>query len=303
MAHPKTKAKTKGEKAARPTRRRAVVRLLVIVSIPAALIGAAAAMNFGERLVYFPSRDSFDTPRGYEDVTFRNDAGHTLHAWFLPAKGAEPGQALPVVLHAHGNAGNVSHHAGFSSFLTYRGVHVLVFDYRGYGRSDKARINRAALLEDTQAALAYLRSRPDVDPDRVGLYGVSLGGVPALHAAALDQRVPAVATLSAFSSWNAVAADHLPVLGPLLIRAGLDPIDAIRELGSRPLLLVHGDADTIVRRHHMARLADAAREAGVPVTTHTAQGADHNDIIFTHPAASEAIADFFAQHLTTPPSP
>ena len=260
-------------------------------------------MNIGERFVYFPTRESFDTPAGFEDVTFRNDSGHTLHAWFLPARGAQPGETRPAVLHAHGNAGNVSLHSGFSSFLTNRGLHVLVFDYRGYGRSHDAPINRRALLEDTQAALAYLRTRSDVDPDRIGLYGVSLGGVPALNTAALDDRVPAVATLSAFSSWKGVANDHAPVVGPLLIRAGLDPIDAVRQLGHRPVLLVHGDADAIVPYHHMARLETAAREAGVPVMTHTAHDADHNDLIFTHPAASEALADFFVEHLGSPPGP
>lgn len=298
---PQTQSNT--TQAPRTTRRRAIARLLVLVSIPAVLIAVGAAMNIGERFVYFPTREPFDTPAGFDDVTFQNKSGHTLHAWFLPAKGAQPGEILPAVLHAHGNAGNVSLHSSFSSFLTNRALHVLVFDYRGYGRSDDAPINRRALLEDTQAALAYLRTRSDVDPDRIGLYGVSLGGVPALHAAAQDPRVPAVATLSAFSSWKTVAADHAPIVGSLLIRAGLDPVDAVRQLAPRPLLLVHGDADAIVRRHHMARLETAASEAGVPVTTHTARGADHNDLIFTHPAASEAIADFFVEHLNSPPGP
>ncbi|GJM19404.1 MAG: alpha/beta hydrolase [Phycisphaeraceae bacterium] len=254
-------------------------------------------MNIGERLAYFPSREPFVTPPGVEDVEFASADGTTLHGWFMPAFDAAPGERRPVVLHAHGNAGHVGWHAGFSAFLRERGVHVLLFDYRGYGRSDDARQTRRALLDDTRAALACLRARPDVDADRIGMYGVSLGGAFALPAAAEDTSVRAVVTLSAFSTWRGTAHDMLPVVGPMLIHGGLDPEDAAAGLGDRPYLIVHGDEDGVIHVRHAQRLFEAATEAGVTTELVIVPRADHNTIIDRHADARDAIGDFFVEHL------
>ena len=100
-------------------------------------------------------------------------------------QGVAAAQAGAAILHVHGNAGHVANHAEFSAFLTQAGFHVLVFDYRGYGRSDDGgRLTRAKLVADTHAALDYLLRRDDVDPERIGMLGYSLGGVIGLAAAA-----------------------------------------------------------------------------------------------------------------------
>ncbi|QOI99318.1 MAG: alpha/beta fold hydrolase [Phycisphaeraceae bacterium] len=135
--------------------------------------------------VYHPSRELFETPRGYEDVWIDGPGGVKLHGWFLRAAGAAPGERRAAVLHAHGNAGRLPDHEGFSSYLAGAGFHVLMFDYRGYGRSSPARLlTREKLLADTLAAYDALATRDDVDAGRIGVYGVSLGGTFALHAAA-----------------------------------------------------------------------------------------------------------------------
>src|SRR5690606_10025203 len=129
------------------------------------------------RMAYFPSREPFETPAGYEDVTFQTPDGLRLHGWFMPAVGAAPAGSMggsagsggagdaaagrrPAIIHVHGNTGHVALHADFSAFLTQAGFHVFVFDYRGFGRSDGGgRLTRAALLADTHAAIDYLRAR------------------------------------------------------------------------------------------------------------------------------------------------
>ncbi|MEQ8770828.1 MAG: alpha/beta fold hydrolase [Phycisphaerales bacterium] len=253
-----------------------------------------ACMNLGERLAYFPSRDAFVTPAGVEDVSFRSADGTALHGWFMPAAGGERG---PVVVHAHGNAGHIANHAAFSAFLRERGIHVFLFDYRGYGRSADVRPTRAALIEDTRAALRAARGHPLADPDRVGMYGVSLGGAFALPVAAEDERVRVVVTLSAFSTWRGVAHDWAPALGPVLIRGGHDPEDAAARLGDRPYLIAHGDADRVIHPRHAQRLRDSSRSAGVQAEIMIVPGADHNSILQTHPEAADAIAAFFTEHL------
>jgi fermentation-respiration switch protein FrsA (DUF1100 family) len=144
---------------------------------------------------------------------------------------------------------------------------------------------------------AHLIERPDVDPDRVGVLGVSLGAAFALDAAAADERVRAVATLSAFSGWRAIAGDVLPVLGPMLMPPGLDPAASAARLGDRPLLIMHGDRDEIIPLRHAARIAAAAESAGVPVTLWTHPQGDHNTFVQTVPEARDRLADFFRLYL------
>lgn len=250
------------------------------------------------RVFYMPSRAAFQTPLGYEDVSIPTPDGLTLHGWFIPPAGAKPGSGpWPTILHCHGNAGNVDSHIDFSSFLTDHGFAVLIFDYRGYGRSSLASgLSRDLLLIDARAALDYLLTRPDVDRERIAAFGVSLGAVFALRLAADRPEVKAICAVSAFSSWSAVAGDHLPVVGPLLIPSGLNPADSARELGAKPLLIVHGDRDEIVNARHAGIIEEAARSGGAVVARFVIPGGDHNGILQTE-EEQRPIVEFFAAAL------
>ncbi len=252
------------------------------------------------RMVYYPSREAFITPRGYQDVSIPTPDGLQLHGWFIPAVGRNRGDPPgPAVLHVHGNAGNIESHADFSAFLPMHGVSVLIFDYRSYGRSDPAhgRLHRDDLLIDTLAALEYLRMHPDVDPDRIGIYGFSLGGVFGLAAAAEELGVRSVCCVAAFSSWKRIAREHVGAIGGVLARRGVDADESITHMGRRPLLLIHGGQDDIVPAAHSQTLADVARNAGVPVELVIIPEADHNDIIFIDTTAKDAIIEFFRRTL------
>lgn len=262
--------------------------------LAAALVGVRMTHIAESLFFYFPSPHAERTPDVYEDVFIDTPDGARLHGWFIPARDAGPGEKRPTILHAHGNAGNILGHEIFSAFLANHGFHVLVFDYRGYGRSSRQRlIRRSHLAIDTEAALDALLRRPDVDADRVGLYGVSLGAAPVLEVASRRGEARAVAAVSPFSTWKGVAADHVPVLGPLLIGRGMDPVDLAPRLGDRPLLLVHGSNDSIVHPRHSDVIESAARSAGVKVTKVLIRDGDHNAIIADHPNAQEAIERFF----------
>ena len=286
------------EKQARPRRRfvGSVGRIAVVLGIA----GLAVRLSgVAESMAYMPSREPFATPPGTEDVWFQSDDGARLHGWFMPAAGIERGEPAPAILHVHGNAGNVSSHDSFSRFFTQHGFHVLVFDYRRYGRSDnRGPLRRRALLADTRAALAALKQHHDVDPSRIGVYGVSLGGAFALHAAADDPGVRAIATVSTFSTWAGMARDLLPLLGPVLLRGGVEPVDAAARLGDRPYLIVHGLQDEIINPRHAVLLAEAAQRAGVQTQVWTDPAGDHNSMIQRNPLATDRLVAFFSQHLS-----
>lgn len=271
--------------------------MLYLLGILAALLLGVRWTGVAEALFYFPSREAFRTPAGCEDVWFASKDGTKLHGWFIRASDAAAGEVRPAVLHCHGNAGNIESHAGFSSFLVGHGVHVFIFDYRGYGRSDPGRPRRGVLLEDASAAFDALAARDDVG--KIGVYGVSLGGVFALGVAGEKERAASVCTVSAFSSWAGVAGDHTSVLGRVLMGGGLDPVKLAPRLGKREYLIVHGDSDDIVPARHAAVIERAAEGAGVPARRVMIAGAGHNEIM-DFAEARDGVAAFFVRTLEGP---
>ncbi|MCG3121985.1 MAG: hypothetical protein GIKADHBN_00358 [Phycisphaerales bacterium] len=249
------------------------------------------------RVFYIPDRAPFATPPEYVDVSIPTPDGLSLHGWLMPPAGNVP-KPWPAVLHCHGNAGNVSLHADFSSFLTDHGIAVLIFDYRGYGRSSAASgLVRDKLLTDSRAALEFLLTQPDIDPARVGALGVSLGGVFASALAGERSEIRAVCLVNAFSSWRGVATDHAPVLGRLFIADGLDPVSNLRSGAGRPVLIVHSERDEIIHPRHAGLLADGARAGGWEATTFIAPGVDHNSVLSEGSDEQRAVAEFFVRTL------
>jgi len=282
----------------KPSRKHGLLkRLAAYVLVAAALVVGLNVTGCVESSVFYhPTAGTPPPPVGVEEVWISGPKGSRLHGWFLPAIGLAPGQRAPAVLFVHGNAGNVGDHLAFCDFLPRVGVHVLLFDYRGYGNSDGGRLLRANLIADTHAALDHLLARDDVDPDRIGLLGGSLGGVIGLAVAAERAEIGAAGVVSGFSSWKRVAGDFAPVLGQVLIPGGYNAEDSAAKLGQRSLLLVHSSQDEIVRFYHSQRIRDAAARAGVPVELVELDGFGHNDWIASSEAV-EAVQEFFRREL------
>jgi dipeptidyl aminopeptidase/acylaminoacyl peptidase len=254
------------------------------------MIGLRALLE--SRLFYYPDRAHFLKAPTAEEVYFTSADGLRLHGWFFRADSPPGSPPPPAVVHAHGNAGNINWHTEFSSFFPREGFSLLMFDYRGYGKSDppKGRLSRADLIDDTKAAIDYVASRPDIDARRVAVYGVSLGGVIGLAAAADRPNVGAVVTVSAFSTWQGVVADHAGGLVSRLIASGSDAARIIARIAPRPLLIVHGQNDRIVPVAHAHQLKAAADRAGLAAEVIIDPAADHNDIVYVNKALQKQIA-------------
>lgn len=274
-----------------------VKRLVAYLLLPTVALVTMSLTGCLESMVfYYPSPDTPPPPVGVEEISIEGPGGSRLHGWFLRAEGVAKGETAPAVLHVHGNAGNIGDHFETCEWLPRIGVHVLMFDYRGYGKSDDGRLLRANLIADANAALDYLLTREDVDTERIGLFGWSLGGVIGLAVASEREEVDAVLAVASFSSWKRVAGDYAPIIGQLLIPGGFNAEDSVTKLGDRSLLLLHGTDDGIVRAYHSDRLRDAATGAGVEVELVTLDGYSHNDWM-TSPEAVEAIRGFFRREL------
>jgi len=192
-------------------------------------------------------------------VYFSSRDGTKLHGWFIPAVGESKG----VVLHVHGNAGNLGSQLGSVSWLPFEQYGLFMFDYRGYGLSEDKRPSPRALMEDTQAALAWLRQRQGVDSGKILVLGQSLGGNNAVAALALPDgdgktgNVAGVLLDSTFESYSSIASDHYPGCGWLLS----DRYSAnrhIRQLAPIPLYILHGDQDSVIHWQHSQRLSETA---------------------------------------------
>ncbi len=243
----------------KPDARRRPARLLrhglEIFGVLLVLIALASVSGCCERLFYLPDARVYSTPEAfglrYEEVAFASADGTRLTGWFLPAVGPARG----TVVHCHGNAQNMTSHWQFVKFLPAEGFHLLVFDYRGYGRSE-GRPYRRGTVEDARAAVDYVMGRSDVDAGRVVIFGQSLGGAIAAVAAAEDARLRGAIIDSTFTSYRDEAAHVLrqnPVtwllawpLSRALIASGYDPVDYVERIAPRPVLFIHGTDDRVV---------------------------------------------------------
>jgi fermentation-respiration switch protein FrsA (DUF1100 family) len=227
-------------------------------------------MIFEEKLLFFPARyprGDWDPPRlEFEDAWFHADDGSKLHGWFVPHRSPRA-----HVLIAHGNGGNLAGRATLLRALHGLGAASMIFDYRGYGRSEGAP-TAAGILADGRAARRWLADRAGLPPDRIVLFGESLGGAVAVHLAA-EGGARALVLENTFNSLADVAAHHYPWAPVrLLLRSKLESADWIRNYRG-PLLQFHGDADQTVPYEFGRRLFEAAND---PKELVTIRGGGHS---------------------------
>lgn len=229
-------------------------------------------MAFEKSLVFFPIQypDGEWSPPGlvFEDAWFTATDGTKLHGWYVPAD--EPRAHL---IYAHGNAGNLSHRwPNLKRFHDELDVDVLIFDYRGYGRSE-GDPSEQGIIADAEAARKWLAEKAGIDESEIVLYGESLGGGVMVDLA--SRLAPRGLILeSTFPSLPDVAAYHYPLIPVrLLMRTRLDSVSKIGNYHG-PYLQGHGDADSIIPYTLGQQLFERANE---PKHFVTLEGHDHND--------------------------
>ena len=249
------------------------------------LSGCGTALE--RSLIYHPAAALDGTPAGlglpFEDVEVETADGVRIHGWYVP------GPRRAALLYSHGNAGNVSHRLPKLRALHDRlGLSVLIFDYRGYGRSAGVP-SEAGTYADARAMRAWLERRA---AGPVVYLGASLGAAVAVALAA--ETPPAALVLEApFASVQAMANATVPGAG-WLFRTRYDSVGAVGRVRA-PVLVFHGDADEVVPHRQGRAVFDAAAE---PKTFVTIAGGHHNDLLDAGGEAYwRAWAGFLAAHL------
>lgn len=225
-----------------------------------------------QMFIFFPTRYPMGhwQPQGlqFEDVWFETEDGVRLHAWYIPA--AEDSE---VLIFAHGNAGNLSDRLALVQTLhNDLGLSVLIFDYRGYGRSEGSP-SVQGILKDAKAARKWLTARVQRKPEDIILMGRSLGASVAVHMAA-ESGARALILESAFSSFKDVADRVYPWLpARFLLRNDIQADVLIRDYHG-PLFQSHGMADSMISINLGRKIYEAAHE---PKEFIALPGLDHND--------------------------
>jgi hypothetical protein len=134
------------------------------------------------------------------DVTFRSGDSF-VSGWFYRPEAAGPENRTSAVALGPGTCGvKELNHEGFAEHFAAAGVAALLFDYRGFGASGgepRQRLFPRDQLEDYRSALTWLSLQPEVDAERLGVWGSSMSGGHALAIAAHDPRVKAVVAQAA----------------------------------------------------------------------------------------------------------
>lgn len=217
-----------------------------------------------EGLFFHPDKRLYATPERLrvtaQDVYFGSPV--RLHGWWMPAVGTP----RATLVHCHGNAANLSHHAPLVAWLPAQGVDVLCFDYQGYGQSD-GHPTLDGVVADTRLAIAQARQLQAGGPRRpVVVLGQSLGAATAVRAVAEEDGIGLLILDSAFSSYRGVARDAVshgvlafvaPLAMPSLPGQNRDPLQAMARLRA-PSLLIHGERDRIISIRHSELLHEAA---------------------------------------------
>jgi fermentation-respiration switch protein FrsA (DUF1100 family) len=233
----------------------------------------AVLWAFQRDLMYFPDRaprvppSTYPLLDGVREITLTTADGLDLAAWYAPAP-----RDRPTVVLLHGNGGSLRRERYRLQHFRDARMGVLLLEYRGYS-GNPGTPTEQGLYADARAALDWLQAS-GVASDSVVVYGRSLGTGVATKIAA-EREIGAVVLEAPYTSTVDVAALRFPIVPVSWLMEdrfeSLDRIGAVTE----PLLVMHGDSDSVIPQRLGRRLYDAARS---PKEGFWPRGLGHNDI-------------------------
>jgi alpha-beta hydrolase superfamily lysophospholipase len=181
-----------------------------------------------------------DSMRTFVSLTSR---GNRIYGFYVKSSGAHPDG---TILYCHGNLESIEPYWERVELLFRAGYNVFIFDYEGYGMSE-GECSEEALYADGRAALAYVRSRPDVNQAHLVIYGWSLGAVVAIDLAAREFTPRVLVCESPFASGEALVQSGtlIDIPGNVVLKGDYNNAAKIRDVHA-PFLLFHGTDDRFI---------------------------------------------------------
>ena len=220
-------------------------------------------------------------------VNLNTSDGLKLAGWYLPSKNGA------VIVLQHGYHTNSEEMLPIALMLARHGYGVLLFDFRGHGKSEGEIVTFGLNeVKDTEAALVFLHSQPEVNPGKIGLLGNSMGGAVGILAAAELEGIRAIVVEGVFAELEDEIGIGIQVQTPLPATpftsifkffaeqgsgyriSDIAPVEKIGKISPRPILILQGGADERIPIDSGERLfaaADGPKEYWYePTITHAA---------------------------------
>lgn len=259
----------------------------ILLTISLFTVGGLILFYFGARLfersvVFHPERyrqgEVWKLPPGGEEVWFRGTSGERLHGWYVRAENVDTDVA-PTVIYFHGNGGNINTVGWLGERLSERGFNVLLFDYRGYGRSEGSVTDERGIYADADAAYDYVVNERATKPEQVVLSGQSMGTTAAVD---LASRRPCGALIieSGLSSASDMARVVFPWVPTWVHKYARNHFESAKKLErvSVPVFVAHGARDRTIPVEQGYKLYASAHE---PKRLVIIPEAGHNNLVAT----------------------
>jgi uncharacterized protein len=234
-----------------------MIQSILFVVITAWVFLSLLIYFFQPKLIYFPHKEVEVTPEylslDYEELTLTTSDDVELNAWWIPNP-----DARATLLFLHGNAGNISHRLDSIDIFYKLGLSVLIIDYRGYGKST-GKPSEQGTYTDAETAYNYLIEAKNISPNKIVIFGRSLGGAVATW---LAEKQPTAALIleSSFTSIADIGKHYYPYLPTSLIaRIKYPSIKRISNV-TPSVLIIHSINDEIIPYEHGQQLYQAANE-------------------------------------------
>lgn len=241
--------------------------VIFFIAVPVFLFFSVRFLE--HKSLYFPFRTLDTTPKDigldYEKINIVTTDGIRLSAWFIPSK-----DSRAVLLFCHGNGGNIGHRLEKIMILNKLYLDILIFDYRGYGKSS-GRPSENGLYIDAEAVYDYMVNEKNIPPAKIIGYGESLGG-PVIIDLALKREMGGIIIEDAFTSVNDMAKEHFPFIPSFVLKSRYNSLEKIKNI-KIPKLIFHSTNDEIVPFEQGQRLFERAAEPKEFVELH----GGHND--------------------------
>jgi hypothetical protein len=231
-----------------------------------------------------------------EEVQIKTADKLTLHGYYFKAKE----KTENTILYFHGRSGNVNHYYPICLKLQEglakigKSANVLIFDYRGYGKSEGRQPTRKTVLKDAYAAYTFLRNVKSIPSNKICLIGHSSGAAAALGLAVILQeigeKVNSIIAASSYSSPKAAfisaceAKKKKPsrLLLSLVSNKLLNPEGLVQKIDDIPLIFLHGAKDPLFPTEH-------------PKTLHALANGNKKQLVILEEASHANLFDFLKE--------
>lgn len=257
--------------------RLAKISIVRMLYLPVALYFGLAIFLwfFADRLIFLPRPPSYRD--GPEILKLRSANGSLISALYLP----NPSARFTLLI-SHGNAEDLGDDRDWLEDLRRAGFSVFAYDYQGYGTS-QGKATERSVYDDENAAYAYLTASLKIPPERIIIFGRSVGSGPAVRLAARRPAAGLILQSPFVSAFRVIT--RIPLL-PFDEFPNHKEISRVR----CPVLIIHGDRDGVIGLWHGQKLFALANE---PKRFWKVHGADHNDLdMVAGPSYRTALQEF-----------